>query len=167
MAESRLDRWRRPYPRADLAMCRLGDGFRLLLLSMALAGCDSPTPNDAPPTVVSVAADCDMLSGCEAGDSDIAVRLSFDALPRALQPFPVHVRGLRGEPVEAVSVGFTMEGMDMGLNRYRMVDDGAGGWTADVILPVCMSGRSDWIATFDLSTSQRRMRIPVAFVLHK
>ncbi|MGD8843523.1 MAG: hypothetical protein PVJ83_08620 [Gammaproteobacteria bacterium] len=144
-----------------------GTGLCFVLSSLLLVGCDGSPPTDRPLTVLSVAADCDMLRGCEAGDSDLAVLLSFDAPPRALKPFPIHLRQIRGQSAESASVSFAMEGMDMGLNRYRMVGDAAGGWQANVTLPVCVSGRSDWIATFELATTARRVRIPAAFVLGK
>lgn len=144
-----------------------GTGLRFVLLSVLLVGCDGSPPTDRPLTVLSVEPGCDMLRGCEAGDSNLAVLLSFEAPPRALKPFPIQLRQIRGQSAESVSVSFAMEGMDMGLNRYRMVSDAAGRWTANVTLPVCASGRSDWLATFELTTTARRVRIPAAFVLGK
>jgi hypothetical protein len=57
--------------------------------------------------------------------------------------------------------------MDMGLNRYRMLGDASSGWRAEVTLPICMSGRSDWIAEFELVSAGRRVLLRVPFVLEK
>ena len=61
-----------------------------------------------------------------------------------------------------------MKGMDMGWNRYRLNKDAAGYWNAEVTLPVCVSGRSDWVADFDaVAEGRRRVQWQVPFVLDK
>ncbi len=86
---------------------------------------------------------------------------------RALTPFPVDVEIQRGASVASMTVSFGMQGMDMGLNRYGLIKSGEDLWHASVTLPICMSGRSDWIADFELLTKQRRYRLQVPFVLQK
>ena len=44
------------------------------------------------------------------------------------------------------SVDFVMVGMDMGLNRYTLTRQADGSYRAKIILPVCSTGRSDWVA---------------------
>ena len=140
-------------------------GFLCLLV---VAACDR-SPQDEPPiTSLAVAGACDILHGCEAGDAGLSVRVQFAAPARALKPFPVSVRtaGSR-EPVETVMLTFFMQGMDMGLNRYRLLGDAASGWRADVTLPICVSGRSDWIAEFEFISAGQRRLLRVPFVLEK
>ncbi len=115
-------------------------------------------------TVVGV---CDIQQGCRAGDAAVSAQVRFDAPPRALKPFPVSAHTAGTQPVETVMVSFFMQGMDMGLNRYRMLGDAASGWHADVALPICVSGRSDWIAEFEFVTHERRVLLRVPFVLEK
>jgi hypothetical protein len=81
--------------------------------------------------------------------------------------FPIALRVAAGEAVETVMISFAMRGMDMGLNRYRMVRGASNTWTADVTLPICVSGRSDWIAGVELVTARRRFHWDVPFVLEK
>jgi hypothetical protein len=66
-----------------------------------------------------------------------------------------------------VEVTFFMRGMDMGLNRYRLDADTRGEWKGRVTLPVCMSGRSDWIAAVALTTAVRKYEVQIPFVLQK
>jgi hypothetical protein len=57
--------------------------------------------------------------------------------------------------------------MDMGANRYRLIAEASAGWHADITLPICMSGRTDWLADFELVVADRRLQMQVPFVLEK
>lgn len=65
---------------------------------------------------------------------------------------------LSGLDVESVHAYFLMRGMDMGFNRYRFVRDGDH-WRAVVTLPVCVSGRRDWVMVME----SPRLRYQLAF----
>lgn len=103
----------------------------LALVLLLAAGCDPATPG----TPVACA---DLEAGCAAG----GIRVRTDAPPSALRPFRLTVEA----PAAArVSAEFAMEGMEMGLNRYRLLPAGEGRFEARVVLPVCVSGRRDWL----------------------
>jgi hypothetical protein len=93
--------------------------------------------------------------------------VTFDAQPRALQPFPIHIQLDGPQSAVAVTVDFSMQGMNMGSNRYHLMADASAGWNADIILPICTSGRTDWVADFELVVADRRLQIQVPFVLQK
>jgi hypothetical protein len=97
----------------------------------------------------------------------MAVTVTFGAEPRALQPFPIHIQLEGHQQADAVTLAFSMQGMDMGSNRYRLIADAPGGWSADITLPICTSGRTDWVADFELVVVDRRVQIQVPFVLEK
>jgi hypothetical protein len=144
--------------------CGRGWFFLSLLL---LSACDRSAQNGLPVTELSVTPGCEVQQGCQAGDSSLSVSVQFGDTPRALQPFPLGLQFSGDEPVEQVTVSFSMQGMDMGLNRYRLTGDKMSGWKADITLPICVSGRSDWIAEFELVTDQRRLQFSLPFVLQK
>ena len=79
--------------------------------------------------------------------------------------FPVSLKLIGIENVREIYVTFAMQGMDMGLNRYRLYGDSMSAWKADVTLPICLSGRSDWIAEFELLLADRRVVLQIPFVL--
>ncbi|MDN0084421.1 hypothetical protein QU487_16925 [Crenobacter sp. SG2305] len=83
--------------------------------------------------------------------------LRLAAAPSYRIPFELRLAGVSAK--QAPSVEFSMVGMDMGFNRYRLVEDGLGGWRAKVTLPVCTSGGHDWLAT--LSVDGKRYRLPL------
>lgn len=141
----------------------------LCVLSGALAGgCENASqPDEAPVTALSAPAACDLVQGgCQAGDGHLQVAVRFAQAPRALQPFPVELN-VAGATPQAVYVAFSMQGMDMGLNRYRLEAAGAGLWRAAVTLPICVSGRSDWNADFELQLPDQRVQLRLPFILDK
>lgn len=139
----------------------------LLLIVAAGAGCDGTPPDARPLTLLDIPRDCEPQRGCTVSGERVALQLQFDTPVRALQPFHLKLRTGGAETVEAVMVTFLMRGMDMGLNRYRLIGTPGGVWEGDVTLPVCVSGRSDWIAAFELITAARRYRLQVPFVVQK
>jgi hypothetical protein len=141
----------------------------LLMLcgSLFVGGCDNAPESPHAVTQLPLEQPCDVRQGCSGGDESLAVKLVFSDRPRALQAFPVRVEIENRAPPDSVSVAFSMAGMDMGLNRYRLQQDSNGVWHADVTLPVCISGRSDWLADVDLLYAHSRYRLQVPFVLEK
>lgn len=75
------------------------------------------------------------------------LRITFDQSPQVMRPF--HLR-LEIPLAHEVHASFAMRDMQMGLNRYRLLPQGAGVWTGEVILPICVHGRSDWVMTLDV-----------------
>lgn len=147
-------------------------GERIGRLAFALAlllnsACDNPSSTALPVSVLDTRAGCDLQQGCSATDGEVSLQVRFDAPAHALQPFPLSVHISSDEPVDTVMVTFLMRGMDMGLNRYRLEGDARGGWRGSVTLPVCVSGRSDWIAAFELATASRSYQAQIPFVLQK
>ena len=132
-----------------------------------LFGCDTATESHLPATRLVLSQPCDPRQGCRASDASLAVTVAFGAEARALQPFPVRVQLANDQPVDSVSVAFSMQGMDMGSNRYRLLADGTGGWMGDITLPICTSGRTDWLADFEFVLADRRLQVQVPFVLEK
>jgi hypothetical protein len=66
-----------------------------------------------------------------------------------MQPFAIELE--TPEEVDAAGVDFSMVDMDMGLNRYRLVRGEDGLWRGNAMLPVCTTGRRDWLATVEIA----------------
>lgn len=94
----------------------------------------------------------------------LALTLSGDVRP--LRPFELELR-LPDWALSAAanaSVDFVMLGMDMGLNRYTLTRQADGSFRAKVILPVCSTGRSDWIAKVSAVVGQEMWTVDFPFV---
>lgn len=65
--------------------------------------------------------------------------------------------------VEPLEVSYIMPGMDMGVNRFAFGEGDDGVWHAPSALPLCMSGRLDWVAQvrFAYEGREYEARVPV------
>lgn len=97
----------------------------------------------------------DPAQGCDARLGNTPLRLGMDAHRRPMQPFHLWVQAPGARRVVAT---FTMEDMDMGLNQYTLQADKQGIHRARVTLPVCVTGRADWLLT--LEVDGERLQLP-------
>lgn len=139
----------------------------VVVLGLLVSSCDRASESPLPVSRLTPEQPCDVRQGCRAADDSVAVTVTFGAQPRALQPFPLHIQVDGPQRVDSVTVAFSMPDMDMGANRYRLIAEASAGWHADITLPICMSGRTDWLADFELVVADRRLQMQVPFVLEK
>lgn len=91
------------------------------------------------------------------------VELSTSVRPIPMvKPFKVQVM-LNGVAASRVEVDFAGIGMNMGLNRPELLDQGGGRFVAEASLPVCITGEMDWQATVLIETASQRIAIPYHF----
>ena len=64
-----------------------------------------------------------------------------------MKPFTVSVE--TDAALSNLHLKFRMKNMDMGMQRYALEQNKHGQWQADVVLPVCSLGRSDWTLTLE------------------
>ncbi len=99
----------------------------------------------------SVSMECPEISrGCTLD----GFRVRTSQQPQILKPFELRVESKEAglADVTEVYVSFAMEGMDMGLNRYRLIRKSEGLWVAEVTLPLCVRGRADWLMQLETQT---------------
>jgi len=96
-----------------------------------------------------------LTAGCALTVAERTIEFGVDAQPSPMQPFSLWVRAEGSRLVEA---SFTMEGMDMGFNLYRLRADADGVFRGQVTLPVCVTGRRDW--TMTLQVDATRLAVP-------
>lgn len=126
-------------------------GWWVVLVIALAAGLLWPRPGgQGKPIIVPCA---DIVAGCAVPQADLHVR--FDQRPRAMQRFRAVVQLPKAREVHA---SFSMRGMEMGFNRYRLLPDGNGSWQAEIMLPACVQGRSDWLML--LEVDGRRYELP-------
>lgn len=115
----------------------------VVLVAIAVAGYELKRPADAK-TVRCI----DPVVGCTFGHDGGRVRVRFSGRPTALETFDLSVHAVGATRVRAE---FQMTGMDMGFNRYDLQPSGDDLFVSRVTLPVCISGRHDWILYLDLN----------------
>lgn len=103
-----------------------------------------------------VAMVCDDLQhGCTAKLDGREVTVGVTGELKVLDPFLVWVKAAGAKEVQA---SFAMKDMDMGFNLYTLKPDAQGAFRARVTLPVCVSGRRDWIMILDVDG--RKLSVP-------
>ena len=137
------------------------------LAGLLLLSCEQTQQPPLPAVQLALSEPCDVQLGCRAAGESLVATVIFGANPRALQPFPVKVLLDTADQIESVTLAFSMQGMDMGRNRYSLSVDSTSTWKAMVTLPICTARRTDWIADFDLLAAGRHYRLQVPFVLGK
>jgi len=108
-----------------------------VLVAIAVAGYWAKRPPESESIACS-----DPVAGCDFRHRGDSARVHFSELPVPLEPFTLSVTA----PGSArVSVEFQMVGMDMGFNRYDLRSLPDGTFSSRITLPVCVSGRQDWL----------------------
>jgi len=143
---------------------RSGGWLILLCLTMVVA-CSDGDQKAQPPQILMLDSGCDVRSGCVGRGDGLSVTVRMAPHRSALKPFNVTLSSNAG--IDTVIVSLQMQGMDMGRNRYRLLRTANGRWQAEITLPVCASGRSDWIADFELQAAEARYQLSVPFTLGK
>jgi hypothetical protein len=92
-----------------------------------------------------------LATGCSTLLDKTPASVGISGELKVLQPFTVW---LKMEGVNKVQARFTMEGMDMGFNLYTLRRDPDGVFRGRVTLPVCVSGRRDWVMTLEIDGGQ-------------
>ena len=90
--------------------------------------------------------------------------LSMQPQPIPLMaPFRVEVK-LTAVEARSVEIDFAGVEMNMGLNRFSMSDQGKGIWATEASIPVCVTGRMEWLATVMILRGQQRISVPFRFI---
>lgn len=97
----------------------------------------------------------DLTMGCGIA----GMQIKADHAPHVMRAFHLNVAAT----ADSVYVDFAMAGMSMGLNRYRLIQQTDGGWQGEIILPVCVQGRSDWLMEITANTATEEKRYHLAF----
>lgn len=99
----------------------------------------------------------DILSGC---GNDL-FKLKFLNSPQVMKPIRLQLETVNARQVYA---SFAMERMEMGLNRYHLLKrPDSDLWFAEVTLPVCVQGRSDWVVELEIKTQLETMHYQIPF----
>jgi hypothetical protein len=96
----------------------------------------------------------DPLAGCVFSHRGTPVKVRFSKPPAPLEAFELNVHATGAK---RVSAEFQMVGMDMGFNRYSLQPAAGGVLTAKAALPICVSGRRDWVLYLDIDGTRYAM----------
>ena len=102
-----------------------------------------------PPAAAAVRC-ADPLAGCAFNHHGTVANVRFSRQPVPLEAFELTITVPNAAKISAE---LQMVGMDMGFNRYDLRPVAGGSFAAKLTLPVCVSGRRDWVLTLDVDGS--------------
>jgi len=138
--------------------------FVTLLASLLLKPSQQEKLGLEPATTILMLAqtDCDARGNtCVATLGEYRLNLHIDEKVTTLQPFSLTIEADGWQP-QQLAVYFSMQGMEMGLNRFRLQQTG-NLWQGQAMLPVCTQQRSDWLATVFVTHNNERYRAEFGF----
>lgn len=86
-----------------------------------------------------------------------------------LQPFEhsIELTNVSEQDIQSISIEFVMQGMQMAANRSMFKKQSIGAWKAQSVLPVCVSGRKDWLAVVKIESLHGVLQTGFQFSLEK
>ena len=112
---------------------------------------------------VELVACADIAHSC--GNTKFSVR--FKEVPQVMKPLNLIFSSIGPEQIQNIHANFAMKGMEMGFNRYQLIKVGQHTWQAEVTLPVCVQGRSDWEMLIEMDAEEGKQRFLVPFLAAK
>ena len=102
--------------------------------------------------------------------NELKVRVVFDEDIFYLKPFNVSVTNENSEnlKLKSIKIDFKMNNMNMGVNRFLLKnDDNKSLWQGKALLPICVTGRADWLSEIELATKNTRYLISLPILVKK
>jgi hypothetical protein len=118
------------------------------------------TPDLSQSELLGKVVDCDLSQqGCTLE----GYQLEFE---RPVKPLTLlKARLLSEHPIDSAVLYLEMKDMDMGINRFTFRQVGQGAWEADMIIPVCATGRRDWFASLVILADGKHQRLVFPFTV--
>lgn len=101
-----------------------------------------------------------IVEGCDLAEQGCVMhgyQLEFDRPVRPLSLFKARVKS--EYPMDSAVLYLEMKDMDMGINRFKFTPGKEGAWETDVMIPVCSTGRRDWLVTLLIQSEGRSSRL--------
>jgi hypothetical protein len=108
---------------------------------------------------------CDLHQTACAASLPEGGKIRFSLMPRPIPvvtPLEMQV-DIEGVTADRVAVDFAGVSMNMGFNRPMLAPIGAGRFSGQATLPVCVTGRMTWQATVLVETGRTRIAVPFRF----
>lgn len=105
--------------------------------------------------------------------NEFKVKIIFDENIYYLKRFNVSVLNESSDNIKlkSIQVEFKMNNMNMGVNRFMLKNTGLENnkqvWHGKALLPICVTGRADWLSEFEVETTKNKYLISVPILVKK
>lgn len=99
--------------------------------------------------------------GCNVDLKGVKAKILLDNNIFYLKPFKIFVwtESIREENIESIKISFKMKNMNMGKTQFILKKAAANNeqrWSATGILPICVTGRVDWLSLLEINTKDNQ-----------
>jgi len=100
------------------------------------------------------------------------INMKFIGEVRTMKTFSISTKFKNfSTTIDNISVTFKMKSMDMGLNKFSLNKQGISSgtpelWLGNVLLPICVSKRSDWEMRLKIETKKNIYLVDDSIVIH-
>jgi hypothetical protein len=91
----------------------------------------------------------------------LEIRINPQPVP-AIKPISLEVRAPHTD-IRRIDADFAGIGMNMGMHRPQLINQGDGSYRAETSLPVCITGSMEWELTLLVETTTEHVLIPFRF----
>jgi len=107
-------------------------------------------------------------------NQSVKLSIQMDERIVVLTPFEIklQIEGISNHKIKEASIDFSMIDMDMGVNNqfFKLLKtEGSQNshWSAIGNLAVCVSGRSDWLATINIQVDDKNIMLSLPFTARR
>ena len=110
---------------------------------------------------------------CVVDLNEFIVKISLDENIYYLKQFNVSVlnESSNNLKLKSIQVDFKMNNMNMGVNIFRLKTTGLESnkqvWQGKALLPICVTGRADWVSEFEVETEKNKYLISLPILVEK
>ena len=98
---------------------------------------------------------CNLVRGCKMNAGGSQFELGFESEAVTMKPFQVYINLSEQDQIIRASLDFSMQGMDMGVNRFEFHSKSKNRMAAEVLLPICVRKRTDWNMKISVETDNK------------
>lgn len=110
-------------------------------------------------------------AGCNLNRETCSVKLADGrSIDVSITPHPIPVVkpllvsvAIHGFSAQKVEIDFAGATMNMGYNRQALKAEAGDRFSGEAMLPVCVTGRMEWLATLLVETGNQRISVPFLF----
>ncbi len=100
------------------------------------------------------------VEGCDLAGQSCEIKGYRLDIDRPVKPLTLLKTRLQTRAsIDSAVLYLEMKDMDMGINRFKLKPMKDGGWESDVMIPVCSTGRRDWLVSLVVQDEGRNYRL--------
>ncbi len=136
----------------------------LILTTLNIQSCSEENTTSKNNTPIQITTCPNNGTWCKSTHNNQQIEILFPKTIPYLKPFEVKVKLNKNNQtkIKPRQIQFSMQGMQMGMNRFNFKRSRTKQyWVSQVVLPVCVTGRKDWLVQISTDNSKFNLLITI------